>query len=484
MQNAPNDSSFEACWTDCLDSASSLRLFIRGLILKFVALLALLLVSGCAEFNPAYIEEANRLGITRYSTVASIAENAAVQESDAPGDRDLSGIYVSQITTDHHWYFYPIYRRLIMHVRQMGDVVIAYDSSFQLKLEGRIEGNRVIFHGYPAVSTANNSISVEWELGQDRSVLSGHWRANQHDAQGAWNLVRLENNGMQLYTTTSGFDSPYLVEESEALFDQLFSDDGERNIVFYLHGRGRNFETNFSPSEIPFVERYSQTRFVIVRWLSWGDTSLRPYNHALSSVIGLADFLLAFNAYKLANPEKFVGRKVTLLAHSMGNIPIEVFLRHIYQPGMLQPALFDAVILSSADLSVTEHRYWVEKCDFADRVVIAQNRSDIVLQFSESLSRHELELEGRKLGLGFINENIETELAGNADYIDLTNLTYGSHKHFTVAAATPLFNLLLNGGRLKYPDPGIGLYRKLEAEPVYYFRRTDSVSGSEADLVK
>lgn len=442
-------------------------------------------VTGCVPPSKEYLEEASELGLYQESIGDLLDQEATLSSGDSIDSPDLSGVYVSEITSDHPWYFLRKFSNLILRIKQDGSKITAFDSTYNVKIEGEIRDNLVDYYVFPSTPTSGNAVTGKWAIGAGQDALVGKWQSTSHLAGGTWNLRKLEHNGIELYTTSSGKDHAYNIDRSEELFDTIFSSADDRNIVFYLHGRGRGFEGEFDASGIPYIENFSHTRFVLVRWLSRDDITPRPYKHAVASSLGLADLIFAFDDYKSRKPENVAGKKVTLLAHSMGNIPVKEFLSHLYNKRKLQKGLFDSVILSSADVPFNGHRYWLEKCDFSKQVFVIQHHKDLILYLSGRLFKDSHELDSTRLGRGIDidDEVLKGKLAANAMYLDLSNFSEIKHKHFISSEARPLFKMLLNGRVPVFPDPGIGLYRKADDEPIYYFYESDPDLISYPDLI-
>ena len=396
---------------------------------------------------------------------------------------DLSGTYISRITNDHHWYFGKRQENLILHVEHRGDQVTAIDSTNFLQVDGTIQDGKVefeIFGGESASYSFGNTVYGEWIV-SDSGYLEGSWRAAGHDAQGDWDIRKIGEEKVELYTIDTGLERPFNLDQAVDLFDLVFQPSDKRNVVLYLHGRGQDFETDFEPAMIPFVEDYSDTVFVIVRWLSWGDSSIRPYQHAIDSAYGVSQIISDLDEYKSTHPERVGDRNITLMAHSMGNIPVKVFLERFYQPEDLSASLFDSVILHAADVPWEGHREWLEKVDFADNVYVLKHRGDLVLSVSNLLFRADEEQSGPRLGSGVGVDPETQELSGNARYIDLTDLNSSLHRHFNLPSnpeAVELFRRLLNGQPVDYPAPEIGLASQPAQPRVLVLRSGDPTAAS------
>ena len=390
-------------------------------------------------------------------------------------------------------------QKLILHLNQHGNQITASDSENTLRLTGELKGDVIHFEMWDSIRHSVNQHPAygQWTILDDGDRLEGRLRSKGGPNDGKWSLRKLENNGVELYTVETGLNQPFKIRESEKLFDMIFSPPINQNVVFYVHGLGKAFEEEFDSSMIPYTEASSNTRFVIIHWLSWGGTGIRPYQHAVNSASGLSDFLFAFDEYKSRKPSYVGDRNITLLAHSMGNIPMKIFMEELYEKQALQKSLLSSIILASADVPIAGHRKWVEKIDFSDNIHIIQNQRDLVLSLSAFIDKDTPEGQGPKLGRGFdasTYTHIE-DLANNAHYLDVTRSTSLGHRPFkmssypTDANATRLFNLLLNGQGIDFPDPTVGLYQTPGLSPVFYFYSNKNLGGrtlveTEKDITK
>jgi len=421
---------------------------------------------------------ARQEGIERLNPESFDASSGA--DNTGYADKNLSGIYVSEITSNDPNGARLVarkYENLILNLDQHGNQITLRGSDNSTKITAVLKGDRVYFEILPTGGKASPRVSGQWAIEGNGVQFTGTWRDAESRSSGNWNLRKRENSGVELYTIETGRDRPYSIRESEKLFDLVFSPSKNQNVVFYIHGRNEVFDTEFDSTMIPYTEASTDTRFVLILWLSWSATTKRPYRQARYSAMGLADFLFAFSEYKSRKPEFVKDRKITLLAYSMGNIPLKVFAEELYQKRALQKGLFDSAILSSADVPVAGHRKWVENIDFSNDIYIIQNRRDLVLSMSDFIDDDAPGGHSPKLGRGFGADTYThfEDLAQNAKYLDVTRSTSLGHRPFHMSAypgdanATRLFKLLLNGQGFDASIPAMGLYRIPELSPVFYF---------------
>lgn len=119
------------------------------------------------------------------------ATNTGQATSDLP---DISGTYVSAITSSHYWRFNTEEQRTMrLEISQQGDQVIATNEVFDLKIVGTREGDNISFYALPNKMT-HFEITGEWQLVPNTSRLTGSWDLShsQHPANGEWNLRKIQ----------------------------------------------------------------------------------------------------------------------------------------------------------------------------------------------------------------------------------------------------------------------------------------------------
>jgi len=424
---------------------------------------------------------------TTVTKVANVTEPAV--NNNLVNGKNLTGTYIADFSSRPPL---RMKQKLILNLNQHGNLITASDSENTLRLSGELKGDVIDFEIRDSIGASVNQHPTfgQWAILNEGNRLEGNLRGKGGPYDLTWNLRRIDNHGVELYTIETGLNRSFIISESEKIFDRIFSPTNNQNVVFLIHGRGKDFEEEFDSSMIPYTEMSSNTRFIIISWLSWGEARIRPYQHAANAAPGLYDFLLAFNEYKSRKPDTVGDRNITLLAHSMGNIPLKILLEELYAKQVLQRGLLSSVILSSADVPIAGHREWVEKIDFADKIHIIQNQRDLILSLSALIDKDTPGGEGPKLGRGFDSTtytHIE-DLANNAHYLDVTRSASIDHRTFNMSSypmdanATRLFKLLLNGQGIDHPDPSIGLYQKPDLSPVFYFYSSKSLG--EKSLVE
>jgi len=108
--------------------------------------------------------------------------------------QDISGTYVSNITSSHYWRFNTEEQRTMrLEIRQEGDQVIAENKEFDLKIVGTRNGNHISFYALPN-SMTQYEITGEWNLVPNTTRLKGNWDLthSQHPAKGNWDLRKIQ----------------------------------------------------------------------------------------------------------------------------------------------------------------------------------------------------------------------------------------------------------------------------------------------------
>lgn len=215
----------------------------------------------------------------------------------------------------------------------------------------------------------------------------------------------------------------FQVDKIAEALDKLFAEnDGNDNVVLYVHGRagGKKKEPIKSlKSVMPSLRDDYTAKVIMFYWPGADEGGVKgfPEKRAREAAPALAETLLALNQYKRANSERLKNVKLTLILHSMGNIVFEEFL-NAYKPGSLEKQLFDTVVLSSSASKSKDHASWLRKMDFSPHLYVTVNDDDKIL-ISAGILR------GKRLG----KEIVDKVLASQATYVDVTN-AHVNHAYF------------------------------------------------------
>ena len=100
---------------------------------------------------------------------------------------DLSGTYVSDITTDSNWYFKRRYRNLELTFRQDGNWIVAGESKYDTRVSGFRDGDVVHYFVEPGKLSDEAEAYGKWTVNSGN--LKGSWKVDgSYAANGKWDL--------------------------------------------------------------------------------------------------------------------------------------------------------------------------------------------------------------------------------------------------------------------------------------------------------
>lgn len=265
------------------------------------------------------------------------------------------------------------------------------------------------------------------------------------------------------------------IQDTAEILEQFQKQYPKKNIIIYIHGR--NKKTNKEWENIDFMEKEFNAKILMFHWKSWGGSPLiRPTKEAAEAAIDLSDFFKQVKEYKELNPEIFINKKLTLLAHSMGNVVFKEYVENFYKNDLNDindKPLFDSFISAAADVGLTDHKEWFSKIDFAQKKIVTINNHDRVLSLSYLLDLKALKPKFYKLGLGFRNLFMnEKEIAKltlpDVKYIDLSKSLGSEHRYFEsrTQLMALLFKPLLNAE--DFNPESLGLKYKYFNKNIFY----------------
>lgn len=246
------------------------------------------------------------------------------------------------------------------------------------------------------------------------------------------------------------------------ILDQFQKEAPEKNIIIYVHGRGRAIDEKWET--LKDLEDTYNAKIIMFHWQSWTSMTVRPVDKAQASADELEEVFKLIKDYKDANPEIFKTKKVSLLTHSMGNVVFEDFVEKHYKHDLNSAGkpLFDTWVSVGADVGLTNHKDWVASVDFAGKKYITMNDGDLVLRLSYMLDLKALTPQYYKLGLGFRNlhltkKTIAKYTSPDTTYIDLSKSLKKEHRYFEPGndLMFKVFNPILNGEDFKADTLGV-----------------------------
>lgn len=107
---------------------------------------------------------------------------------------DISGTYISEITTTSNWQFLPRYKNLEISIDQSADEISGVDPRYNTRITGTFDGEVIRFRVDSNLVSGYYEARGEWRLREDGSGFDGHWstRGGPDAGSGIWNLRRVE----------------------------------------------------------------------------------------------------------------------------------------------------------------------------------------------------------------------------------------------------------------------------------------------------
>ncbi len=202
--------------------------------------------------------------------------------------------------------------------------------------------------------------------------------------------------------------------------------ESEKDIIFYVHGRGQHPEKGIS--YLPDFEDAYNAKVIMFHWKSWINWYSRPEDSAKESGSKLRECLDILNKYKIENKEKFSKRKTFFMAHSMGNIVFKNLMEYHYQKDNWAEDLFNAVIMNAPDVKSKKHNTWVDKIDFTKKRYITINDDDFILIGSKAIDVKDVKIfKGARLGASIHSKK---SISKKTMYMDFSKISLGGHRYF------------------------------------------------------
>jgi hypothetical protein len=241
------------------------------------------------------------------------------------------------------------------------------------------------------------------------------------------------------------------------ILEKIQADSPDKNIILYVHGRGRDTKDEWEA--LKNIEKKFDSRVIMFHWPSWKNMVTRPVENAKKAALDLDETILQIRDYKNQHPEEFQHKKISLLAHSMGNIIIREYVEKYYNQDLSDSngnPLFASFVSTGADVGFTDHRAWLEKLDFAEKKFVTMNNRDLVLLLSYLLDLKVKQPLFYKLGLGVDRFPIKKEVLAkyldpDTTYIDLSRSLNTDHRYFesTMPLMLKIFKPIINGEDFK-----------------------------------
>lgn len=253
-----------------------------------------------------------------------------------------------------------------------------------------------------------------------------------------------------LYTSDSL--TPYTVSDMSEILERFVSENPDKNILFYVHGRNQHVEKEWK--KLRTIESTYNVKAVMLHWDAWSSLLSRATENAEIAAGALGDAFREIRDFKDHHRDYFENHKISLLCHSMGNLVLKNFVEYYYDEYQYKPEspLFENYMGVSADVPLKDHREWLAKFNLAKNKNIVMNNRDIVLLLSYTLDLKERDPSHYKLGLGLDNfpgkkDQIKSKLVHDVTYIDLSGVLESQHGYFLpkTPVMKTIFSKLTNG---------------------------------------
>jgi len=275
----------------------------------------------------------------------------------------------------------------------------------------------------------------------------------------------------------------YSPEQAFSLFEKMESEDPDKNILIYVHGRGRDVKDEWE--SLTQLEKNYNVRILMFDWPSWTSTFRRPVKNAEDSSVELFKI---FNAVKKFKQDYGKDKTFTLLCHSMGNVVFSHFIKRYYVSGYHEndgQPLIENFIANAPDVAMRGHAEWLSKVDFVKRRFVLMNNRDFVLLASYILDIKERNPYFYKLGLGFQNlplsdKKIQKMMDPDTTYIDFSYSLKNEHRYFQnkSEAIQDVLRQLINGEAF-YPLMVRGKIKKKNKINFVYDKKDEKVVSTD-----
>lgn len=254
----------------------------------------------------------------------------------------------------------------------------------------------------------------------------------------------------------------------------------KKPVVIFVHGRGA--EPNKSLNKGTFVEggavrkledQYKAT-VVMFNWDSQAflfDRS-KPLSKMKESADSFALVLQKMVRYFETHPTL---KRPTLIAHSMGSIVLETYVKKYGWFSHSQAPVFSKVFFTSPDADNINHWLWLHEIGRLEKVYLSINKGDDILENSND----ERQGGAKPLGLKPVLPYSE-----NITYLDLTDIAGGAHEVFnkenmkSQAYFCQIFDSIITG-----KDPLLGKTNTTATTVANYFKVRPLVNKKDTCFV-
>jgi hypothetical protein len=133
---------------------------------------------------------ANQLYSEEYGSLSPLEQSEV--NSQVELKFDISGTYISDITSNKKVFFGNTDGKLQFTLEQDGDRITAVNSTYNLKIGGTRKGNIINFFVEPHQMNSFQDQNGVWEINPDGINITGSWKVKNWRGAGQWNLRRIE----------------------------------------------------------------------------------------------------------------------------------------------------------------------------------------------------------------------------------------------------------------------------------------------------
>ncbi len=268
--------------------------------------------------------------------------------------------------------------------------------------------------------------------------------------------------------------SKFGFDDVDKALDRVYSTG--KPVVVFIHGRGN--EPNKSLDKATFVEggavrkiedQYNAT----VLMFNWDSQAFlydrsKPLSKMKQSADSLAVVLSKMWSYFQARPKL---KKPSLIAHSMGSIVVETYVKKYGWFPQANSALFSRIFFTSPDADNLNHWVWLTEIGHNEKVYLSVNKNDDILEKSND----ERDKGAKPLGLKPV-----LPYADNITYLDISSVGGGVHEAFnkenmkSQSFYCNIFDRIIKGN-----DPQLGASNTTKTDLVNYLLVKSSVNKKD-----
>jgi len=183
--------------------------------------------------------------------------------------------------------------------------------------------------------------------------------------------------------------------------------------LLFVHGDSKTFEQAVMRGYA--IQGYHNVNVIVFSWPAkdYELNGIKNFNNSRKNVIAsgnqFAELIRFMGSFKENNQAFNNGNNLSVFFHSLGNLFIknQAFKENNNEYNLI----FDNLIINSAAVNQKNHKLWVEKLSFQNRIYITSNKSDVNLKGVRIFTK-----DGKQLG-----EKVKQPIAENAYYLNFSD---------------------------------------------------------------